>query len=273
MKRKPVIKKQAVERRRKKRASTLGRLLSFVFGCFTKFSLLAICLILMSVTFVTAYGYLLRSPYIRLEKVTIQGFENGSNRDLLELSGLNGEMSLLAIDTEQVRQRIRGHPWVREVVLEKQFPHTLLVKVEQEEACAMVLLDRLYYVNRWGEIFKAVEEGEDTDFPVITGAEKTEELRDSILREAVRLIELLESEGDRWSVEELAEIHMDGDGSVSMYFDSLPAPVTANSSDMGFRMADLEKVVEHLNKKGTLPMVRKIDLSYPDGAVISFKNG
>ncbi|MBW2063734.1 MAG: FtsQ-type POTRA domain-containing protein [Deltaproteobacteria bacterium] len=273
MKRKPVIKKQAVERRRKKRTSTFRRLLSFMFGCFTKFSLLVICLTVISAMLVTAYGYLLRSPYIRLEKVIIQGFERDSKRDLLRLSGLNGQMSLLAIDTEQVRQRIKGHPWVREVVLEKQFPHALVIKVEKEEACAMVLLDRLYYVNRWGEIFKPVEEGEDTDFPVITGVGKAEETRNSILKEAVRLINFLESEGDQWSVEELAEVHMERDGSVSLYFNSLPAPVTANSSDIGFRMAGLKKVVEDLNKKGTLPMVKKIDLSYPDGAVVSFKNG
>ncbi|MBW2000693.1 MAG: hypothetical protein JRJ29_22370, partial [Deltaproteobacteria bacterium] len=107
MKRRPVIKKQAVERRRKKRESTFGRLLSFMFGCFTKFSLLVICITLISVMLVTAYGYLLRSPYIRLEKVIIQGFEGDSKRDLLELSGLNGEMSLFAIDTQRVRQRIK----------------------------------------------------------------------------------------------------------------------------------------------------------------------
>lgn len=273
MKRKSVIKRQTVRKRRKKRPSAFWRLISFLGGCFTKFSLLIIGLALISAVLITAYEYLLTSSYIRLEKVLITGIEDDFKRVLLENSGLSRGMSLFAVDTEEVRQRMEAHPWVRRVTLEKRLPHTLAVKVEREEARALVLLDRLYYINRWGEVFKAVDEEEDTDLPVITGVPGSEETRDRVLRNAVRVIGFLESEQGQWSLRELAEVHMEMDGNVSLYFNSLPASVEMNHADMGFRMADLKRVVEHLDSKGSLPMVKRIDLNYPDGAVVSFKKG
>jgi hypothetical protein len=38
-------------------------------------------------------------------------------------------------------------------------------------------------------------------------------------------------------------------------------------------MGELKRVVEHLNETGRIPMVKKINLNYREGAVVSFKRG
>jgi hypothetical protein len=38
-------------------------------------------------------------------------------------------------------------------------------------------------------------------------------------------------------------------------------------------MADLKRLVEHLNSEGRIPMVRSINLNYGDAAAVSFRKG
>jgi hypothetical protein len=48
--------------------------------------------------------------------------------------------------------------------------------------------------------------------------------------------------------------------------------IQARGRDFGFKIDDLKKVVEHLERTGRTQMVRGINLDYHDGAVVSFKN-
>ncbi|MBW2285370.1 MAG: hypothetical protein JRF65_12310, partial [Deltaproteobacteria bacterium] len=54
---------------------------------------------------------------------------------------------------------------------------------------------------------------------------------------------------------------------------TLPMAIRVMGSEMGKRMGDLKRVVEHLNETGRIHTVKKIDLDYREGAVVSFKHG
>ena len=125
MKRKTLLKKQTVKKRKKEKPSVAWKMISFSWGYATKFSLMLIVLVLISGTFVALYEYLLTSPYIRLEKVVITGVGGDIKKELIQSSGLTTDMTLLAINLKKVRDRMEGHPWIRSVKLQKQFPHTL----------------------------------------------------------------------------------------------------------------------------------------------------
>jgi hypothetical protein len=66
---------------------------------------------------------------------------------------------------------------------------------------------------------------------------------------------------------------MKGDGSVYLYYSSLPVAIKVRASDLGSRLADLKRVIEHLNKTGRIRMAREINLDYAGGAVVSFRKG
>jgi cell division protein FtsQ len=273
MKPKTILKQQNVKRKKVGRFSELWRRARSVGSWCLKISALVTGLAGISLLFVTLYSYLLTSPYIRLEQVEIAGVDEGMKKDLQAMSGLNFELSLLAINLDEVQKKLEKHPWVRAVEVEKQFPHALLIRVEKEEPRALVVAEKLYYMNRFGRVFKEVGPNEAVDFPIITGVSTDELDRQKQMGFSMQVLQFLESQKDPWSLKNLSEIHVKKDGDVSLYFSFLPAAVKLRAQNLESKMEELKKVVEHLNSTGRIHTVKAIHLNYGEGAVVSFKKG
>lgn len=273
MRDKKILNKQVIKRKRKWHLDGIWKGISLVWSCVFKFSLLMLGLAVISLLFVSLYEYLLTTPYIRLEKVLVTGVDKETKRELLDMSGLDRDLSLLAINLRELKERLEVHPWVRSVDLEKRFPHTLIIRVEKEKPWALVAADGLRYVNRWGEVFKEAEPTGVLDYPIITGLEEGGSIEAEQLGCAMKVLRTLEHEKGPWSLEGLGEIHIREDGSVSLYFSAIPAVIKLKGVELEARMGDLKRLVEHLNSTGRIHMVRCINLNYSDGAVVSLKTG
>lgn len=272
--RREILKRQSV--RREKEESILSRVWKvahFALSCFFKFCCVVLMLALFSGLFVFLYENLLRSPYTRLERVVVSGVGEDLQNELLDMAKLDLEMSLFAVNLNEVKERLEKHPWVKSLNLEKQFPHTLAIRVEREEPWAIVAGERLQYMNRWGRVFKEVDDGESLDFPIVTGLPVSEDGKGKFMNTAVHVLETLEAEKGQWSTQHLSEVHVRGDGSVYLYYSSLPFGVKIRAEEVEKKMEDLKKVVDHLNRSGRIRAAKGINMEYADGAVVSFKKG
>jgi len=236
-----------------------------------KIACICICLVSLSLLFLSAYQYLLTSPYIKLEQVVVTGVDEKTKRELLKISKLNLNLSLLAINIDKLKQRMEMHPWVKSIELEKRFPHTLIIRVEKEVPWAVTTLPELYYMNRAGDIFKEVGFSEEIDYPVITGISTKGNEMAGQLKSAAHVLDILESEKGAWSRKAISEIHFRDEGGLALYFRSLPVVIVTRCSDINIKISELKKVVEHLQKTGRIYMVKMINLNYRDGVVVSFK--
>ena len=272
MKRKSSLNRQTVKRRKRNDLSTIWKAISFVGSCFVKLSCLVIGLVMISLLFVSIYEYLLTSPYIKLEKVIVTGIDGEIKREVLKMSGLSPDLGLLAINLSELKKKIERHPWIRSVNLEKRFPHTLIIRTEKEKPWAVVAMDKLYYMNQWGKIFKEAGQTDDLDYPVITVFSSSGNGMEKHLKRAAHVLSILESEKSPLSLEDLSEVHVKKGRDISLYFCSLPAVITLIGSDLDKKIDNLRKVVENLNRTGRTQMVRGINLDFRDGAVVSFKN-
>jgi cell division protein FtsQ len=273
MKRKTLLKKQDVRRKKVGHFSEVWRQARWAGTWCLKLSAFVAGLGGISLLFVTLYSYLLTSPYIRLEQVDIVGVDEGLKEDLQERVGLNFELSLLAIDVDEVQKKLEQHPWVRAVEVEKQFPHSLFIRVEKEEPRAIVAAEKLFYMNRYGRVFKEVGPNEAADFPIITGVSSDEPDRQKQLAFSLKVLQFLDSQKDPWSLRNLSEIHVKKDGDVALYFSFLPAAVRLRAQDLESKMEELKRVVDHLNSTGRIHTVKAIHLNYNEGTVVSFKKG
>ena len=270
MKGKSVLKKQAIKRKKPRSLSPIWSVLGLIGSCLIKFTFLLVGLVFISVLFLSLYQYLLSSPYIKLEQVVVKGVDEETKEELMRFLQFNVDESLLAINLEELKQRLEKHPWIRSAQLEKQFPHTLVVRAEKEKPRALVLLERLFYINPWGEIFKEVDQGDDIDFPVVTGISSNDMVRDTQLKLAASMFRLLESEKGLFSLKDLSEIHFSNNENVSFYSLSLPAVIIVRGSDLALKKDELKKVVKHLEKTDLIHMVKAIYLNHRDGAAVSF---
>jgi len=273
MRRKRILDRQAVKGKKAERLSGLRTMFHAFSAFFLKGTFLLVVIAVMSLAFLSLYGYLLTSPYLRLEEVVVTGVDEELKSELLEMARLNYEHSLLAIDLTELQERLEKHPWVRSLNLEKSFPHTLVIHAEKEEPWALALTKKLYYMNRWGRLFKEPLPDESVDFPVVTGlSEKQEEMKEQ-LDAALRVLRLFEAEEPPWDLGHLSELHVRKDGVVDIYVSFIPGVVRVRVSDLAERLDELKNVVDHLVSTGRIHMVRTIHLDYRDGAAVAFEKG
>ena len=272
MKRRSALKSQVVKRKKRDLFFPF-KAIRLIVPVLLKVTFLAIILIGFSLCFMFLYNYLLVSPHMRLEEVRIEGVDETLRSELIQLGRLDRGLSVLALNLNDLKIKMEEHPWIRSVKLERRFPHTLIVQAEKQAPLAIVVMDTLWYMNRWGDIFKEVQPSESADFPIITtGGENELEIPEE-LKLAAEAIRHLSSEKGMWSLDKLSEIHVRTDGRMSFYFNHLAAEIRLKSENLTGQMDGLTKVVEHLNQTGRIHQVTGIDLDYMDGAVVSFKNG
>lgn len=273
MKRKKVLARQTVTKKRAGRLSPVWSMMHAFSAVLLKGTFLVVVFSVMTLAFLSLYGYLLSSPYIRLEEVAVTGVDEEVKSELLEMACLNYEHSLLAINLNELQARLEKHPWVRSVSLEKSFPHTLLIRVEKEEPWALALMDKLFYMNRRGKLFKELMPDERIDFPVVTGLSEKAEEREEQVGAAVQILSLFEAGEPPWDLEHLSEVHVKQDGAADLYFSFIPGVVKLKVSDLATKLDDLKTVVSHLVRTGRIHMVRTIHLDYGGGAAVAFEKG
>ena len=272
MKRHSILDRQSVKRRDSGDPSRYWGIIRLVSSLSLRFFLLFIGVVFLSLLFIYLYEYLASSPYIRLEQVIVNGVDENIKQDLIEISGLNSGSNMLSINLNEIKERMERHPWIKSVDLEKRFPHTLLIKAEKETAAAMVLMDRLTYMDSSGRLFKDVDQEDDKDYPLITGISKVGEVREKQLKTAATVLALFRTETGAWSHKELSEIHISEDCNISVYSTSLPTVIRMGRDELGTKMDELKKITRHLNETGKMQMVRAIDLNYRDGVIVSFND-
>ncbi len=265
--------KQAAKKRKPHPLATAWQVACWMGSSLIKVSCLLVCLMMISVLFLAGYQFLLHSPYIRLERVEITGVEDTTKRELLEMSGLRADMTLLAVNLRELEQTLEHHPWVKTVKAEKHYPHALRIRAVREEPWAVVSTGGLFYMNREGDVFKEVELSEPVDFPVITGDFDDPTQGERNLELAAHVLGVLERRGKDWMKEEISEVHLRNAGNVSLYFRSLPAIVQVSVPDLEQKIDDLNRVVQHLRETEQVQQVTGINLHYRDGAVVSFRRG
>lgn len=227
----------------------------------------------LSLLFVWGYHYAVESPHLMLTDIQVNGADEPLRGELLLSTGLAGNVSLLALNLNQLRKTVEAHPWVSRAQVERRFPRSLHITVEKEIPAAVVVLDRLFYMNAGGQIFKPLDMYDPADFPFVTGVSKlAAESRDQ-LRQAALVIAAVAREEPPWSQEDLSEIHMRGDGRVSLYYKHLNAEIRMAWNGVEGNMAGLKKVVSHLRMNGRLGRVAAIDFNQENGAVVSMKSG
>lgn len=273
MRRRSALDSQSVQRRRRKlivfRGKSSGQL---GFGL-VKIFLFMCGLVGLSLVFIWGYQFVSASPYLRLDNVVVDGVSDELARKLIKISGIDRTESLLSLDAATIRRNIESHPWVKSVLLEREFPDTLRIRAEHEEPRGIVLLDKMYLVGTQGRVFKELEPGDSFDLPVITGLSAGNKSNGEFLKRAVSFLDLLRSEDTALSVEELSELHANGDGSLTIYITRLPFKVLLGSEDLGRKLDLLHHIIKHLRTTGCLSQVQCIDLDYDDRAIVAFRDG
>jgi cell division protein FtsQ len=74
---------------------------------------------------------------LRIESVALTGNQHVSREEVLATAGVTGTTSLVFLDVEQARERLKSNPWIADATVLKLYPRELQISIKEREAFAL----------------------------------------------------------------------------------------------------------------------------------------
>lgn len=213
------------------------------------------------------------SPLLSLKRVEVSTDGRLERREVLQLGGVKPGESLLHISPSEIRGKLEAHPWVERVWVERSFPNTLRIRIEERKPVAKALVEgSLFLVDASGSIFPAYDRPPPGEWITLVGLKledldaRPEACRRVVL-EGMALASLL-TRHSRWAAQ---EIGVDPDKGLRLALQGGPSEVLLGFGELTQRVKRLEKILEHLSTEGRLQDVVRIDLRHPGRATVKFR--
>jgi len=207
---------------------------------------------------------MLGHSYFSVREIKVRGGEKVGGSEIVAMAGLSHGMNIWKIDPGLIEKKVTKHPWVKRLLVRREFPQRVVIEVEEREARGIAALGKLYYVDSEGFVFKAVEEGEKADFPLLTGLRAEDLISQSHsvrqkIHEALKLVDLV---GKSLL---LSEIHFRPQGGLVLYPMSFPVALDMGWGDWEGKIQRLDRVLSLW--KGKENRLAAMDLSFQDQVV------
>ncbi|NDY42835.1 FtsQ-type POTRA domain-containing protein [Dissulfurirhabdus thermomarina] len=208
-------------------------------------------------------------PALALKTVEVRGAHRVGRAEVIRLSGARPGMNLLALDPGAMARAVEAQPWIRRAAVRRVFPDRLVLTLEERTPVALVNLDGIRLVDADGVVFKALEPGDPSDLPLISGLSadpgRPGRLPSKGLR-ALRLIAMA-GRGERvLSARNIAQIHFEKDGRMVVYTADAAVPIAFGDGDLRREFRKAEAVLYQVYRSGRYHRVARIELDYSNQA-------
>ena len=105
----------------------------------------------------------------KLKEIHVIGRENINKSVLLEALELNNETSMTSINVSLLKEKILSIGWVKDVVVERRMPNTLIIKIEEYKPFALLQTKDMHIIISSEGKKISVNNGNFNYLPVITG--------------------------------------------------------------------------------------------------------
>jgi len=209
--------------------------------------------------------FVLESRYFSVREIQVRGSEKVSGSEIVAIAGLHRGMSIWKVDLPAIEKNVARHPWVRRALVRREFPHRIIIDVEERVPRAIVALRKLYYVDADGVLFKEVGANENVQYPLLTGlrAEELTAPNPAVRRriqDAIRLGDLMARRSHL-----LSEIHFDAPDRLVVYTTDFPVPLRMGWGKWEDKLQRMERLMSLW--KGNEQRLGSLDMSFNDQVV------
>src|SRR5690349_15715642 len=211
------------------------------------------------------YDFVLDNAYFSVREIQVRGSEKVSGSEIVAIAGLHRGMSIWKVDLPAIEKKVARHPWVRHALVRREFPHRIIIDVEERVPRAIVALRKLYYVDADGVLFKEVGANENVQYPLLTGfrAEDLSAPNPAVrrrIKDAIRLGDLMARRSHS-----LSEIHFDAPDRLVVYTTDFPVPLRMGWGNWDDKMERMERLMSLW--KGNEERLGSLDMSFNDQVV------
>jgi cell division septal protein FtsQ len=216
------------------------------------------------------YGVLAHTTFLRLDRIEVNTLQRLTRDEVIALAGVKPGDDLLTMKLKRVGEQLQKNPWAEKVKVRRYFPHTLAIDITEREPVAVINMGYLYYLDKKGEIFKPLNEGDRLDYPVLTGFTEEELGKDpagsrEMLKRARDLIALLTSR-TAIRMEDVSEIHCDKGYGFTLFLANGGVPVKLGNDAFDEKLNRLARIYQDLQPQ--MANLVYIDLDYNDKIIV-----
>jgi hypothetical protein len=223
--------------------------------------------------------WLLQSDVFRLSDIRITGEQVTTERQILDLAGLQQGGSLLHFDAKAAKARIETHPWVARAEIKTLWPSAVEISITENQPFALVNVEsgterHLYYLSRAGRLFAEAAEGQGLDYPVITGIHADKDIKTDafvqggLAEMAGQLLQVAARGNTVLPIQAVSEVHIDRQRGLILYLVDRPFPIYFGTDRLQTKYYRLVKVLEQLYTKKLVDAVKEIRMDYLDDKVL-----
>ena len=225
---------------------------------------------LIGLTGYEVYGLVARTTFLRLERIDVNELKRLTREEVVGLAGVKPGDAMLSLRLRRIGEQLAKNPWVEKVRVRRHFPNILAIEVTERDPVAVVNMGYLYYLDKNGDIFKPLNEGDRLDYPILTGISEEDLGKDQagsreMLKKTCQLIALLAT-GTDFRLEDVSEIHFDKGYGFTLFTAQGGVPVKLGNNAFDEKLARLARIYKDLQPQMSLLVY--IDLDYSDRIIV-----
>lgn len=110
------------------------------------------------------------NDWTEIQQITVLGLDHLSREEIIMKLGLPEPSSLWSIDPDLLAEQLEVHPWIRSVIFDRVFPHSLVVQVEERRPVAVLQTSgKGYFLDVDGYVLPGEISEESRSLPVVEG--------------------------------------------------------------------------------------------------------
>jgi cell division protein FtsQ len=218
-----------------------------------------------------AWAAVASHPYFTVREISVQGAERYlSETSVVDWLDIAPGVSVWDVSPSRARGRLESHPFVARAAVRREFPDRLRIEVHERHPEAVVVLDRLYYLDRTGTVFGPLDDHHGRDYPVITGVEENAPAgrRAVFLRRLSRLARLCARRGCFGGV---SEIHLHPQLDVVLHPTTPRVPVVLGWGSWAEKIARAEHALDHWSDNSA--GLAAVDVRFRNQVVLKLAGG
>lgn len=217
-----------------------------------------------------AYRAIGATTFFRLKNIEVSSAKRLSRDEILALIGVEAGQDMARMNLKSMGEQLALNPWVETVRIHRFFPDRLSITVSEREPLAIVNMGFIYYLDKKGNVFKVLNQGDKLDYPIVTGfSEEDMTSNPAGTREALKttceLLGILREKG-AFILADVSEIHYDKGYGFTLFTASGALPVKIGSGDFTAKVDRLARIYQGLMAQR--PSLQYIDLDYNDKIVV-----
>ncbi|MBW1980844.1 MAG: FtsQ-type POTRA domain-containing protein [Deltaproteobacteria bacterium] len=233
----------------------------FLYGILISLSLYG-----LSIFCVAGYHMLLRCPWLRVTAIQVEGCQRVESAAIIEQAKIPPGVNILALDLDDVRQRVASHPWVADVSVIREIPDRVRIVIAERRPFAIVRTGDFYLIDSSGYCFAKVEVAKYPGLPIISGIDTALiSRRRRVPPRVLAMIKELHAQcqsGLPWRL--ISEIVVTSSGGLKLFTLKDGIAINLGKDDYARKMVRLQRVLQYLEEQHIPCRLRAIDLAYRD---------